>query len=112
MHLQQPGLTLMDTPQGASAVRAATSGNEIVYAGVFPNVDLRYWLGMSHVEEMLLLQSAQVPASYTFSYHVPGASAHQDASGAVIITDAQGHILGAIGGIPCWLRRLRHAVLQ
>jgi hypothetical protein len=100
MHLQSPDVTLTETLDAASSVPAASNGRQIDYAGVFPDVDLLYGLGNAHVEETLLLHSAQVPASYTFTEHLPGATAHEDAAGNIIFTDARnGRTLLEIGGV-------------
>jgi hypothetical protein len=69
------------------------------YPGVFPDVDLLYWLGNTHFEEALLLRNKGGSASYTFTYRVPGATAHQDAAGTVHLLDKQGRELLAIGGV-------------
>jgi hypothetical protein len=99
VHAQFPGVKVAESLDGAASVSATITGSTIVYTGVFPGVDLRYSLGLVSLEETLLLQNAQAPASYTFTYHLPGASASQDAAGNVIFTDAKGTVLLVIGGL-------------
>jgi hypothetical protein len=75
LHLHYPGLTVAEALNGAAPVSATTNGSEITYPSVFPSVDLLYLVGNAHLEETLLLHAAQTPGSYSFSYHVPGATA-------------------------------------
>jgi RHS repeat-associated protein len=96
---QFPGVRVAETLTGAASVAGRTNGSTIVYPGVFPGVDLRYQVGATNLEEMLLLQHANAPASYTFTYHLPGATATQDASGNVIFTDAKGAVLFLLGSL-------------
>lgn len=99
VHAQFPGASVAETLDAAAAAPAATNGSSVVYAGVFPGVNLQYSVGAVSLEETLLLQNAQAPTSYTFTYHLPGARASQDAAGNVVFTDAKGNVLLVIGGI-------------
>ncbi len=99
VHAQFPGVQVAETLDGAASVPATTSGATVTYPGVFPGVDLRYGIGSVSLEEMLLLQNAQAPASYTFTYHLPGASASQDAAGHILFTNAKGQVLLMIGDV-------------
>jgi RHS repeat-associated protein len=99
VHAQFPNVKVAETLDGAATVPLTRSGATAIYAGVFPGVDLRYGIGTTSLEEMLLLQNAQTPASYTFTYHIPGASVSQDEEGNVIFSDAQGKQVLVIGGI-------------
>jgi RHS repeat-associated protein len=99
VHAQFPGVQVAETLDGAATVQGTTNGSTITYAGVFPGVDLRYGIGSVSLEETLLVQNAQAPTSYTFTYHIPGASASQDAAGHVIFTDPQGNVLLMIGNV-------------
>jgi hypothetical protein len=92
-------VNVAETLEGAASVPARTDGATVVYPGVLPGVDLQYSVGAISLEETLLLQNAQAPASYTFTYHVPGASASVDATGAVVFTDAKGAVLLVIGSL-------------
>jgi RHS repeat-associated protein len=100
VHAQFPQVQLTEALLGAASVRATISGSTIIYAGVLPGVTLLYQVGASALEETLLLQNAQVPTSFTFSYHVPGA-AHvtQDAAGHLLFSDAKGALLLMIGSL-------------
>jgi RHS repeat-associated protein len=99
VHAKFPTVTTAETLDGAASVPATTTGSTVVYAGVFPGVNLLYTVGLLSLEETLLLQNEQTPTSYTFTYHVPGASATQDAAGNIVLTDAQGKVLLVIGGV-------------
>ncbi|MEO7020826.1 MAG: DUF2341 domain-containing protein, partial [Ktedonobacteraceae bacterium] len=99
VHATFPTVTMQETLQGPAKVPAHTSGSGVTYPGVFPGTDLLYKVSSSNLEELLLLQNAQGPTSYTFVYHIPGASATQDASGNVIFSDAQGKVLLVVGGL-------------
>lgn len=99
VHAAFPAADVTETLQGAASVSGVASGSQMLYAGIFPGVDLQYTLMKAHVEEMLLLHDANGPASYTFTYHVPGATAHQDARGDVLFTDAKGNLVFVIGGV-------------
>ena len=99
MHLQASGVALLETLDGAGNAPASVNGRQITYPSVMPGVDLLYGLGNMHVEETLLLHDAQAPASYTFTYHVPGVVASQDEAGNITLTDAHdGHLVLEIGG--------------
>lgn len=97
LYAQLPTGSLSDTLVGAAHVAPTTNRDTITYPGVFPNVDLLYGVGETHIEEELLLHAATVPPTYTFSYHMPGVTASQDAAGDVVLQDGQDHTLLVIG---------------
>lgn len=99
LHLQYPGLTVSESLDAAAVTSATTNGSQVTYPGVFPGVDLLYLVGNASLEETLLLHNAQAPASYTFTYHVPGATARQDADGNIIFLDKNGNLLLTVGNI-------------
>jgi RHS repeat-associated protein len=99
LHLQYPGLTVSESLDGAAAASATTSGSQVTYPGVFPGVDLHYLVGNASLEETLLLRNAQTPGSYTFTYHVPGATARQDDAGNILFLDKNGNLLLTVGNI-------------
>lgn len=72
IHVTYPDLNVAETLDGAASSAAATSGAVVTYAAVFPGVDLEYQVLNARLEEMLLLHDAQGPASYSFTFHVPG----------------------------------------
>ena len=99
LHLQSGTLNFSETLDGAATVPVATTGPRVLYLGVFPGVDLQYGVGSRTLEEEMILHDANGPTSYTFSYHVPGASARQDAAGTISFTDSTGHELLRVGGV-------------
>ena len=99
LHLRYPGLTVAEALTGAATVAATANGSQVVYPSVFPGVDLRYLVGNAHLEETLLLQNAQTPGSYSFSYHVPGATAQVGDDGNINFLDNKGNILLTVGNI-------------
>ncbi len=98
MQVRFSGGSMSETLLGAKAVSAQKNGRQVAYSQVLPNTDLLYGLGAANLESTLLLHSVNAPVTYTFSYHVPGATATQEESGAIVFRDAGGKLLFAIGG--------------
>ncbi len=99
VHAQLPTGQILETLTGAAPVRATTKGSTITYTQVFPGVDLSYHVGAISLEETLLLTTATVPTSFSFTYHVPGATASQDVAGNIVFADAKGNIILVLGGV-------------
>ena len=71
------------TLEGASKAKATTKGSSIGYQGALPHLDASYTLLGDGLEEVLTLNDASAPSSFTFLLKTPkGTTARQQADGS------------------------------
>lgn len=97
LHAQLDSVEYFETIANAATVSAVKSGSQEIYPGIFPNVDAIYTMLHTQMEETFLLHSTNTPASFTLTYHVPGATAQQDAQGDIVFTNSKGVVALVIG---------------
>lgn len=83
-----------DVPAGDISANSSSSSDAVAYDDVLPGEDLTYQVQPSGVKETLVLHSAPVSASpsWTWRIHAPGLTLSKDYAGSILFKDAAGDV--------------------
>ncbi|WP_307874757.1 DNRLRE domain-containing protein [Frankia nepalensis] len=84
------GLSAGFALEGAAGSEGAAEGESVTFADVREQADLELSATASGLKEVIVLQSAQAPTSWTFPLALEGLTASLDGQGRVVLADGSG----------------------
>ncbi|WP_045520320.1 DNRLRE domain-containing protein [Neobacillus niacini] len=75
---------------GANRVTGEVEKNSVTYPGVFPNIDLRFFVDNNAVKEELVLHSKPEQNQFTYEVNMKGLEAKEGQNGEILFQDNEG----------------------